>query len=134
MTLERVGIGAHLQTRAALVALIGDRAYPRRLPQNATLPAIVYRRIGPTDRALSQSGPVDLVDARFQFDVWAADPDTADAVAEQLRLVLHGYAGAMGGVAVGVSRVVNDVDEDEPTTGLYRRILDAQIQHAEAIA
>lgn len=133
MTLATGGIYSHLQTRAALVSLVGDRVFPRKLPQDAALPAIVYRRIGPTERALSQSGPDGLADARFQFDIWADDPDVADAVAEQLRLVLHGYRGSMGEVEVGVSRVVNDLDEDEPSTGLFRRILDAQIQHREVV-
>ncbi len=131
MSLERGGIYAHLQTRASLVALVADRVYPRRLPSEATLPAIVYRRVGPTDRGLSQTGADGLADARFQFDVWSVDPDEADAVAAELVAAFHGYRGVMGDTVVGAARVANDIDDDEPMTGLYRRVVDVLIQHQE---
>jgi hypothetical protein len=132
MSLERGGISAHIQAHAPLVTFVADRVFPRRLPQDAALPAIVYRRVGPTDRGLTQSGADGLADARFQFDVWSADPDEADAIASELVAAFHGYRGQMGDTVVGVSRVANDIDEDEPTTGLFRRIVDVLIQHQEA--
>ena len=132
MSLERGGIFAHLAAQAAFVAIVADRVYPRRLPQEAALPAVVYRRIGPTVRELSQSGSDGLADARFQFDVWATDPDEADAIASELVAAFHGYRGQMGDTVVGASRVANDIDDDEPATGLYRRIVDVLIQHQEA--
>lgn len=132
MSLERGGIYAHLAARPGFVALVGDRVYPRRLPQEATLPAVVYRLIGTTDRGLSQSGSDGLADARFQFDVWADDPDEADAIAAELVAAFHGFRGFMGDTVVGAARVANDIDDDEPMTGLYRRIVDVLIQHQEA--
>lgn len=133
MTLQGGAIYAHLQTRPGLTALIGDRVYPRRMPRAATFPLVLYTRVG-TRRGLSHSGPDGLAEPRIQFDVWARDPDLADAVAEQLRLALHGYRGQMGDTEVGSVAIVGDVDGDDPESGLFRRILDAQIQHAEAVA
>ena len=34
----------------------------------------------------------------------------------------------------GSAFVVNEHDDDDPDSGLYRRVLDAQITHAEAVA
>lgn len=116
------------------IAAIGDRVYPRRLPRDATLPAVVYRRIDTADRVRSQAGPSGLVTPRIQLDIWAMDPDVADQVAEALRIRLDGYRGQMGDVPVGSAFVVGDVDDDDPETGLYRRILDVSITHEEAVA
>lgn len=132
-TLQGGALYTHLQTHAGLVALVGDRVYPRRQPRDATFPLVLYTRVS-TRRAMTQSGPDGLAEPRIQFDVWARDPDSADAVAEQIRLALHGFRGQMGDLEVGSVAIVGDIDDDDPATGLYRRILDAQIQHAEAVA
>lgn len=133
MTLTGGGLYTFLTAHAGLAALVGTRIYPRRWPRNPVFPLVAYRRIS-THRELTHSGPSDLADPRIQFDVVATDPDTADAVAEQLRLALHGYRGAMGDVPVGSVRVVNDLDDEHSDTGLYRRIVDAEISHREAVA
>lgn len=132
MTLTGGGLFSFLTVPA--IAAIGDRVYPRRLPRDPVLPAITYRRIDTAQRVRSQSGPSGLVTPRIQFDIWATDPDVADQVAEALRLRLDGYRGQMGDVPVGSVELVGDVDDDDPETGLYRRILDASITHEEAVA
>lgn len=133
MTLQGGSLYAYLQTRPGLTALVGNRVYPRRRPSGAVFPLITYTRID-TRRGQSHTGPDGLAEPRIQFDIWAADPDTADAVAEQLRLALNGYRGQMGDVEVGSAFVVGEHDDDEPELGFYRRVLDVQIQHAEAVA
>lgn len=132
-TLEGGGLFAHLQTRPALTALVADRVYPRKMPRNPVFPLILYSRVS-TRRGATHSGPDGLAEPRIQFDVYAQDPDQADAAAEQLRLSIHGFRGQMGDVEVGSALVVNEQDADDPVTGLFRRVLDAQIQHAEAVA
>lgn len=132
-TLEGSGIYAHLQSRPGLVALVADRVYPRKMPRGAVFPLVLYSRVS-TRRDATHSGPVGLAEPRIQLDVWAQDPDTADAVAEQVRLAFHGFRGQMGDIEVGSSMVVNEHDDDDPDSGLFRRVLDAQIQHAEAVA
>lgn len=132
-TLEGGGLWAFLQTRPGLTGEVGDRIYPRRLPRDVTFPAIVYSRVS-TARGATHDGPDGLPMPRFQFDIWGKDPDSVDAAAEQLRLAIDGYRGAMGDVTVGSALVVGDVDGDDPETGLYRRIVDVQVQHEEAVA
>lgn len=135
MTLQGSAIYAHLQTRPQLTALIGDRVFPRRMPLGATFPLVLYTRVS-TSRSHTHSGPDGLPEPRIQFDVYGLDPDTVDATAQELRLALDGFRGQMGDVAVASVRVVgeHDVDPDDLETGLYRRTLDAQIQHEEAVA
>jgi len=115
------------------IAALGDRVYPRRLPRDAVLPAVTYRRID-TVRGRSHSGPDGLATPRIQLDIWATDPDVADAIAEAIRIRIDGYRGQMGDVPVGSVELVGDVDDDDPETGLYRRVLDVSITHEEAVA
>lgn len=133
-TLQGGALFAHLQARPGLVALVGDRVYPRKMPPDPVFPLVLYTRVSTPPRGLTHSGPVGLAEPRIQFDVWATDPLDADAVAEQLRLAVHGFRGSMDDVVVGSAQVVNDFDADDPDTGLFRRVLDAQIQHEEAVA
>lgn len=135
MTIQGSAIYTHLQTRPQLIALIGDRVYPRRMPTGATFPLVLYTRIS-TTRGHSHSGPDGLPEPRIQFDVYGLDPDTVDATAQELRLALDGFRGQMGDVVVGSVRIVgeHDDDPDDLETGLYRRTLDALIQHEEAVA
>lgn len=133
MTLQGGALYTHLQTRSALVALVADRVYPRRMPRTPIFPLVLYTRIA-TRRGVTHSGADGLAEPRIQFDVYAQDPDSADSVAEQLRMALHGFRGSMGDLEVGSVFVVNDQDADDAETGLFRRILDAQITYAEAVA
>lgn len=132
-TIQGDALYTHLQSRPPLTALVADRVYPRKMPRSPAFPLVLYTRIS-TRRSVTHSGPDGLAEPRMQFDVYAQNPDSADAVAEQLRLAIHGFRGSMGDLAVGSALVVNEQDADDPETGLYRRILDAQITHAEAIA
>ena len=122
------GLVAHLSGRTRA----GSRIHPLRLPQGATTPALVYQRIL-TGRQLHQSGASDLAEPRLQVTCWAPDYDTAIALADEVRLALGGHRGGMGGTDVRSAAVVDDVDLDDPNTGLVRRVLDIQLQHREAI-
>jgi hypothetical protein len=130
-TLTGGSLAAFLMTPA--IGALGDRVYPHRLPRDATLPALTYSRVD-TVRPRSHSGPSGLPTPRIQLDVWANDPDSADAIAEALRIRLDGYRGQMGDVPVGSVELVGDSDADDAETGLYRRILDVAITHEEAVA
>lgn len=111
---------AELTTDPRTTGLIGDRVLPKKLDEDGEFPQVVYHRIS-APRQYSQAGDTGLVTARYQFDVWARDPDAADAAADALIDVLSGRS--FGGITF--TFIVNDRDDYEPETGLYRRIVDA---------
>lgn len=108
-----------LEADAAVAARFGDRIYPDRMPDNPTLPCIVYQRI-------STVPDVDLdavtnTAARFQIDVWAKTRlETVDGAAE-----IH---AALNYTAPGtaIDRILPDGWRDlyDDTAQLYRRSLD----------
>jgi len=72
----------------------GGRVYPR-LPQGVTFPAIRYQRIT-TNRVQSLDANVGVTEATMQIDCMAESYSAAKALADEVRVILHGYRGAWG--------------------------------------
>lgn len=109
-----------LRARALAVAgvssLIGTRAYPAKLPQNPTLPAITFARVsGPRD--YTHSGESGLAEGRVQFDCWATTYKGAKALAAALIAALSGYLGTSASVEVASVFVIGETDEYTPQEG-----------------
>ena len=77
----------------------GYSVYPAKIPQSASLPAIVYTLVSrPHVHDLSGNG--GLADATVQIDCWAETYSEARTIAEAVRHCLQGFVGTMasGGV------------------------------------
>jgi len=119
------GLFYYLDNYAGLSMEVDDRIYPLLLPQEPTLPAVVFHRIStPRLHELERSF---LPHARFQFDCWAEDFQRAKAVQEQVRLALDLYSGPMGEYTVEVAIVEDERDDYEPETGRWRSMVEAVI-------
>ena len=122
----------HLRDHTGLSALISGRVYPLTMPQDVTLPAVVYQRVtGP--REYSFTGSSGLAHPRFQVSVWAETYASAKDVAEQIKVALGGYNGGMGsgGTLVYGSFIENELDFYEPDTRLYHVPVDFTMWHRE---
>lgn len=79
------------------VAALTDRAYPSGvLPQNPTLPALTFLLVSENRPKASPQGPLQLCEARFQIDAWAARSVAAYELAEAVRKKIDGYRGPAG--------------------------------------
>jgi len=114
----------------AVAALVGTRMHARRLPQEPTLPAIVYQRID-TRRQHDMAGPDGLPRPRMQITCWAATPAGAYTLAAAVRQRLDGFAGAWGGLTVGSCLCVGERDLDDPEAGRSAVAQDYMIQYGE---
>lgn len=103
----------------AVAALIGTRCYPVTLPQGATLPALTYAVISGVGESDTQSGP-GVQRRRIQFDCWAATYGEACSLADALTAGASAKANVLG----LVSFLDNTVDQYEPETQRWRRIVD----------
>jgi len=101
-----------------LAALIGARFYLMRLPQDPTLPAVTYQKIGGTPEYSHDQGSVP--EPRIQFTTWAETYSDATAVSNQVILAVD----AWGLVMVGAAFVELEIDLTEPTTGIYQIVQD----------
>lgn len=137
MTVLEEGLASYLETYAGLVALIGDRVYPTRIPQGATLPCLTYQRIS-TPRVMTNddSGATGtLAHPRFQFDAWATTQKAAKAVTDQVRAALNGKTGSIGTAPNNITIRAGLVEDEVPSfisdAQLYRSRSDYFIWHEE---
>lgn len=123
-------IRAALLADSTVAGLIGDRVYPLVLPQNPTLPAIVYQRIAsPPD--LSNDGPAGPLRTRLQLTLWASTWSGSRAIAAAVKAVLHGYSGSADGQDVLLVAEANETDGYESETKLFRVIADYYVHTKE---
>ena len=71
-----------------LKGLANDRVYPLLMPQNPTLPAVVYTRVGNTPQ-YTLDCPATLDQHLFQFDAYAETYLEAVTLADQVRTALE---------------------------------------------
>ncbi len=129
MTLE-TELRTYTLAGVGVAALVSTRMYARKLPQNPTLPAVVYQRID-TRRLHDLDGPDGLPRPRMQVTCWAMTPTDAMALAAAVRVQLDGYRGAWGAMTIGSCLCVGERDLDDPETGRSAVAQDYMIQFRE---
>jgi len=131
------GLVSYLTQYAGLVSLISTRVYNFKIPQDATLPCLVYQRIS-TPRVLthdtSGSGS-DLSSPRFQFDAWATTSSSVKAITDQVRAAMNGKSGTIGtagnAVTIQGALVDDEAPSYDPDTELFRSRSDYIIWHVD---
>ncbi len=127
------GIYTYLKTVTGITSLVGTgnnaRIYPLKLPQNPTLPAIVFTKIS-EQHVECMTGSAGLAMARIQFDCWAENKDQAEDLSEALRQALQGYKGSMGSVTVQGVHFMNEMDDFEQGIDDFRIIVDFEIGYS----
>lgn len=110
-------------THSGTAALISTRCYPLHLPQNPTLPAVVYQRVSSDSR----HGTTTRREPRYQMSCWAATYAGAKALAAQVRDAIENHADT----AISMGRVVSEIDDYEDTVQLQRVIVDVFLNISE---
>lgn len=131
MTIE-AAIHARLSGWSDLAALVADQIYPLTAPQNAVPPFITYQRVS-APRLRSTTGGSGQANPRFQIDAWAATYAEVKALAQQVRLALDNFRGAVAGVTIRSCSLESDRDLIDPEADprLYRVSHDFLIWHDE---
>lgn len=97
---------------SAITALVGDRVYYMRSPQNAVYPNLTYQRRS-TQRNRHLGGPSGLARATFQVDCWASTQKAARQLAELVRLRMDNKTGNYGDHLVQRIYLDDDLDNWE---------------------
>lgn len=119
-----------LANDAAVAALVSARIYPRKLPQNPTLPALTYFRVS-TLSEFSHDGPA-LEGPLFQVSVWSKSAEQAQQLALAVKRAANGFRGFVGGVEIGGTFLRNHFELYEDTTEIYHHPLDFRVWFADA--
>lgn len=110
------GLFSALTADAGIAALIGTRVYPVMLPENPTLPALIYKFVGGRSTpTLTTSG---MQRSRLEIDCYGATYDDASALRSAVIAALNGLQGQLAdGTYLQNADLLNpglDFFEDEP--------------------
>ena len=105
----------------ALKNLVSNRCYPLLMPQDPTLPAIVFSRVASiAQNKLDSGASIDQV--RIQIDCYASTYDEAKTLSASVRSAME-EADFKGTLQI-------DVDFYEPDLKIYRVVMDFYVwQH-----
>ena len=111
-----------LINNAGVAALVGTRVYPVVLPQNPTLPAIVYQELR-TATLVQSSGDTGSRRGRYMLSLWATTYTPTKTLQSAVLTAINGVAsGSLERIAADAMR-----DDLDPDTGWFRQIIEIEI-------
>jgi hypothetical protein len=108
----------HLENDVAVSALVGDKIYPMKAPQNVTSPYITYQVINDNGNQCI-GGSIYQNDTRFQIDCWSKTYSEVKAIKEAVISSLIGFKSSYN---------MSNMDDYEPETKLYRQLIDFKLK------
>lgn len=131
MSVLEEAIPARLAAVGGVTALVGNRVYPLRAPQNAQRPFVVFQRIS-APRVSAFGSDSGIARPRFQVTSWGETYASAKAVATAVRQALQRYRGTVLGVEILDCFVDTDQDLVDDEVKLFGVATDFFIPHREA--
>lgn len=108
---------------SGIIALIGDRIYPLRLPQDVIFPAMTYSVISNPEGHITHWG-----NPRIQLDVFSERFLEGRDISTRIKNLLRGYSGIDNTNAVKIKQIVFINWQDIPEMdNLYRVSMDFKI-------
>jgi len=89
-----------LATDSDTLATVGTRIYPDALPQDATLPAIVYWRVSGSTTNTINGSVGEVARGRFTVESYAVKREDANLLSEFARLALINARGTYDGTKI----------------------------------
>lgn len=124
----------HLNADADLTALLGDRIFPMVMHQDAAIPSIVYQKISGV-REYTLTDRAGIAEPRFQFSCWGRSYFEAKTTSLKLRkafeLVFPITIGTTNAIKLFDARIVNENDQIDDDTKLFRTLIDYILVHKE---
>jgi hydroxylamine reductase (hybrid-cluster protein) len=103
--------------------IVGTRVYPSAAPDSPVAPYITYFRVSAVEQNSmdGNGGDGNLMNTRFQIDVWAATYSEAQSKAQLVKDALKGWA------VQNVTELEQDLYESD--TKIHRVMLDVSTWH-----
>ena len=131
-------LAGYLNRRRVLRGMIGLRLFPDQAPQDSKRPFVVYQ-LESSDRPRHLKGSAGLVNATYQFDIYASTRGQARQVAEEIRTSLDGLGTPAEGEteirSVAMLGWRDDVfpPQDGSDQGIYNASVEFSIWYRERV-
>ncbi len=116
-----------------VIALVGAKVYPSRIPQNTVMPAIVYEAIsGHEITPIDAQAGYQLMRTRIQVTAMGKNYADVKNVIEAARVACLYKSGTIGGVKVlSITRDGMGPDLRDDALALYIQSIDFMVTHYE---
>jgi len=131
MTLIDQSLHSVLVSDAGVSAIVAARVYPLELPQEPTLPAIVYFKIS-SSRLTHHGTTSKYCEANYQISCVAATVLGAKLLAAAVVSAVHGYSGTVDSLRIFVCEVISESDLLQTAIEEYAVAIDVSLKHLEA--
>lgn len=124
-------IEAPLFTYLSAELSVGDRIYPKRAPEGAVLPYVIYERVS-SQRTMTHDAFGTMrawVRARVSFTARAITMLGAIGIGEEIVAALSGYGDHS---PIGSCEVTTEIDLYDAQTKLYSRVTDVYVSYEDA--
>ena len=126
------GIYSYLTSQSTITDIVGTRIYPGLLPQDPTLPVVVFFNIGSEPVAMQDQKPIAMI-THIQVDCFALTIRAAKILDKKIKeaLLLDSYQGVMFGSSPirRVELIEGGVDDFDDIPNNFRVTSDYQIWH-----
>ena len=128
----RKAVYALISADSGVTALVSTRIYPTVLPQDKTLPALVYQRISGVEPGQIDGQGRALVQGRIQVTALASEFGACAAILDAAREALLYQYGSIGGVeVVSIIRDIDGADDFDPDLQAYSQSMDFIVSYIE---
>ena len=127
---------AHFLSKTKITSIVSSRVYEIVAPQKADYPHLTFNRAAGSGRVRSLKGPSGLTRAVFHAHSWGKKPSESQNLSENVRLVLDGFKGIMGGpggVYCGACFVEDDIDTFDDQAFAFHTVRQIVIWHNETV-
>lgn len=108
-----------------LQSLTAESIRPLLLDENDALPALVYTPVAERN-ALGIDSSVESRFVQTQIDIWTETYKQAKTLEQEVR-TLHGFAGDLFGISIGLAEISKNFEEIDSATRRYRISLDLKL-------
>lgn len=116
--MKEPGFFQYLRTVSQVTALVGQKIYPLRAPQNIDRPFVVWLRTA-VERQQLYCGVSELVKGTYQFSCYGVNYAGAMALHSAVWTAMQDYRGQMGDVLVRHAHCTTDFAREDEDPALY---------------
>lgn len=116
-----------------VASLVVTRIYPSYLPQDCTMPAVVYERSA-TERISTFMADPDMSESTIEVMAFASSVSNVNTLADYIRKAITRYKGTVGGIAIDDAWPINEYGTYNDDVGEFQYNITFSIIHAEDAA
>ena len=123
----RQTIFSTMTSDVAVSALIGNRCYPQRLPEDVELPAVSWFLVSDVDvgyRSHGESTPRSV--ARIQFNCYGETSDQSNELADAVTAL---WSGLQNLPDIGWAQIANKLEDFDTGLNRHRSIVDVRMDY-----